>query len=356
MSYEKNQRMTSKLQISILGLIVTGLALVFIFTQINLTLLVEALLSARYEYLILCILLLLVGLGTRALRWSAILNSNLGYRRIFHIMNIAYLVNGVLPLRIGEVSRMYLASQGKGGVHPLYSASTIIVERLLDLVAVAFMLGLALSAGTAPDELKAAGNVTAVLTTFGLLVILFITHFHNAIEHVSDRTLQSLPSAQHERVLTWIRQFLRGLRPLTNHSVLVRSVFWTGISWVFSIAAGYVLMLAFFDEASLATTALFISAAALAIAVPAVPGNIGTYEASILLALFAMGYEQSSVTLAFAITVHAVNVFVHAGTGVVGFIAEGISLTQLRLGVSTLNSNSSSGLKLYDNKGSEASD
>lgn len=348
--------MTPKLQISIIGLVVTGLALAFIFTQINLELLVEALLSARYEYLLPCVLLLLAGLGTRALRWRAILNSNLSYSRVFHIMNIAYLVNGVLPLRIGEVSRMYLASQGKGGVHPLHSASTIIVERLLDLVAVAFMLGLALSAGTAPEELRVAGNLTAIFTGFGLLAILLVSYFHHLIERLSSRALGFLPSAQHARILGWIKQFLHGLQPLTNVFVLIRSILWTAVSWLFSIAAGYVLMLAFFDEASLAATALFISAAALTIAVPAVPGNIGTYEASILLALSAMGYEQSSITLAFAITVHAVNVFVHAGTGVVGFIAEGISLAQLRVGVSSLNSNSSSGIKLHDSKGSGASD
>ena len=78
---------------------------------------------------------------------------------------------------------------------------------------------------------------------------------------------------------------------------------------------------------------LYIAAAAFAIALPAVPGNIGTYEASILLALSAMGYEQSDTAVAFAVMVHAVNVIVHSATGVLGFIREGISLTQLSQGV-----------------------
>jgi uncharacterized membrane protein YbhN (UPF0104 family) len=97
--------------------------------------------------------------------------------------------------------------------------------------------------------------------------------------------------------------------------------------------AGYVLMFAFFEQASLTATMLYIAAAAFAIALPAVPGNIGTYEASILLALVAMGYEQSSTAIAFAVMVHTVNVFVHAATGIVGFIQEGISLGQLSQGV-----------------------
>src|SRR5690606_13652167 len=106
------------------------------------------------------------------------------------------------------------------------------------------------------------------------------------------------------------------------------------LSWALSAAAGYVLMLAVWDTADFATTCLFIAAASLAIAVPAVPGNIGTYELSILLALQATGYgEPASTASAFAILVHAANLVVYAVLGVLGFMQEGISLGQLSQGV-----------------------
>jgi hypothetical protein len=64
------------------------------------------------------------------------------------------------------------------------------------------------------------------------------------------------------------------------------------------------------------------------------PGNIGTYEASILLALGALGYDAASGTaVIFAVMVHGINLLVHASTGVLGFIQEGISLEQLSQGV-----------------------
>jgi len=107
----------------------------------------------------------------------------------------------------------------------------------------------------------------------------------------------------------------------------------TAVSWGFSVAAGYVLMFTFYQQPSLATTCLYIAAAALAIAVPAVPGNIGTYELSVLLALRATGYgEPASTAVLFAILVHGVNLIVHSGAGVYGFIHEGISLGQLSQG------------------------
>jgi uncharacterized membrane protein YbhN (UPF0104 family) len=128
--------------------------------------------------------------------------------------------------------------------------------------------------------------------------------------------------------------FLDGLLPLAKPRALFQALVWTVLSWGFSVVAGYILMFAFYPQASWTATCLYIAAAAFAIAVPAVPGNLGPYEGSIILALGAMGFGQPSETVtAFAIVVHGVNLAVHATTGMIGFIQEGISLEQLSQGV-----------------------
>jgi uncharacterized membrane protein YbhN (UPF0104 family) len=94
-------------------------------------------------------------------------------------------------------------------------------------------------------------------------------------------------------------------------------------------------MFTFYDDATIAVTCLYIAAAAFAIAVPAVPGNLGTYEGSILLALSALNFDEPfSRAAAFAVTVHLVNLVVHAMTGIFGLIEEGVSLQQLTQNVS----------------------
>ena len=89
--------------------------------------------GARYIYVLPTVVFLLLGLVTRAFRWQVLLSGDLPIGRTFSIMNVAYLVNGVLPLRIGEVARIYLATRATPPVPPMKTASTIIVERLLDL-------------------------------------------------------------------------------------------------------------------------------------------------------------------------------------------------------------------------------
>jgi glycosyltransferase 2 family protein len=245
---------------------------------------------------------------------------------------VAYLVNGLLPLRIGELARVYLV--WRQSVPIPTTSGTIIVERLLDLLAVVMMVLLALIMGHVPDELKAASAVGAVLAIIGFVTLVFLASrrewalktFHALMERPG--IVQRFPVIE-----AWLAQFFDGLLPLSRPRLVFFAFLWTAISWAVSTAAGYVLMFAFFEQGSLAATMLYIAAAAFAIALPAVPGNLGTYEASILLALAALGYEQSNAAIAFAVMVHAVNVLVHVGTGAIGFLTEGISLSQLSRGV-----------------------
>lgn len=327
---------SQRFKIGFLGLIVTLLALIFIVSQIDLALFGQAWATARYGYVVPCIVFLLIGLVTRALRWQVLLSGGLSLARAFSIMNVAYLVNGVLPLRLGEVARVYLASRVVPPVPILKTTSTILVERLLDLMAVVLLMAFALATGPVPAELRIAGGMTALVAVAGLLM-LFIFAANRALVHrgvsFGQRRIRALARLD---LTVWLDQFFEGLAPLIQSRALSQALAWTALSWMFSVIAGYWLMFAFFEQASWTATALYIAAAAFAIALPAVPGNLGTYEAAILLALGALGYETSGAAVAFAVMVHAVNVFVHASTGVAGFIQEGISLEQLSRGVREL--------------------
>jgi uncharacterized protein (TIRG00374 family) len=324
--------------IGLLGLAVSLLAIYFIVSQVNLNALGDALTHARYIFLIPTVLFLVLGLVTRAIRWRVLLSNALPLGRTFNIMNVGYLVNGVLPLRIGEVARAYLAMRADPPVPVFKTASTMIVERLLDLLAIIVMLLLALAAGPVPKELRVAASVATPTAIGGFLVLVFLSSQRGLARRLLALFTGRLDGTRFARFIPtltrWFDHFLDGLKPLIQPSALLKAVIWTVVSWGFSTVGGYMLMFAFYERASWAVTALYIAAAAFAIAVPAVPGNLGSYELSILLALGAMGYGQpASTATAFAVMVHGVNLAVHASTGMIGFIQEGISLGQLSRGV-----------------------
>jgi glycosyltransferase 2 family protein len=321
-------------RIGLLGTLVSGLAIYFIVSQIDLDLLREALAAARFIYVLPCILLLIGGLVTRAIRWQLLLTGKLPLYRAFNIMNVAYLVNGILPLRAGEVARIYLAARARTPVPVFQCASTIIVERLLDLLAVVILVAVALLYGPVPEELRYAGAIAGAAGFGGFLLLVYLSRRRETASRILTYFAARLPLLERFNLRTWLDQFLDGLQPLATARTLFLALFWTSISWGFSVFAGYIVMFTFYDNPTLAVTCLYIAAASLAIAVPAVPGSLGTFEVSILLALGAMGFgEPITVATAFAVTVHATNLAVYAAVGIAGFIQEGIALDQLSRGV-----------------------
>ncbi|MGQ9910589.1 MAG: lysylphosphatidylglycerol synthase transmembrane domain-containing protein [Candidatus Flexifilum sp.] len=311
------------------------LAVLFVFTQMgDLSQLGAALAAARYGYLIPAVFLIVIGLACRAVRWRVLLSGGLPLHRAFSILNVAYLVNGVLPLRIGEVARAYLATRADPPVPFFKSASTILVERLLDLLAVLVILLLAVSAAPLPDAIRAAALTFAPLAVIGFGFLVALAARRALALRIIGWLSARIGLLRRVNAEGLTAHFLDGLLPLARPATFILTLLWTGISWAVSIASGYVLMYAFYDRPDLAATMLFTAAASFAVAVPAVPGNVGPYEASIVLALGALGYgEPAATAVGFALVVHFANLAVNAVLGVLGFFQEGITLEQLAQGV-----------------------
>ena len=328
----------------LLGVGVSLVAVYLIVSQMrdnDLGLIGEALRSARSPYVALSAVIIAAGLFARGARWRALLSGGLPFWRAFSINNVAYLINGLLPFRVGELARAYLATRANPPVPALKSLSTIVVERLLDVLAVLLIMLLALSQGPLPEELRAAALVLAPAALLGFLMLVLLSSRRGVVLRVFDGASARVSLLARLNAKTAVEHILDGLQPLAQPKALAQTLLLTAVSWMCSVASGYLLMLAFFPQADWGATLMFTAMASLAVAVPAVPGNLGTYELSILLALQAMGYgEPAALAGAFAVTVHAVNLIINAAMGVIGFIQEGISLQQLSQGVREMRRNS----------------
>jgi len=324
-----------------LGLLVSLIAIGFIALQINIDRLASALLNADYEFLLPGAAFLLLGLLTRAMRWRVLLASQLPLRRAFNIMNIAYLVNGVLPLRLGEVARIYLTARVKEAIPPMQTASTIVVERLLDVLSVVIMAALVLAGGAVSTALQTAAMLGAALAIGGF-AILFVLAYQRQFTQALVRHLTAKAALLRRLRLDQLASdFFDGLMPMRDLRSLALAIFWTAISWALSAAANYVLMFVFFEQGNWAAGILSVVMAAFAIALPMSPASIGAYEAAILGALILLGYEHEAA-IAFAVAVHAINILFNAATGIFGLVQEGISLSQLQSGARQMKRRSAS--------------
>lgn len=317
---------------------VAGLAIAaLLVSRVELEALLSTLLSADYRFLVISLLVFLLGLFTRALRWQGLLAGQLPFHRAFNIMNIAYLVNGVIPLRIGEVARLFLTARANKQIPLMYTGSTILVERLLDVLGVALLAMIATVVAPVSVELRHLAIVGAIFSLSGFVALLIMARWRGFTDKAIRRISDALPLPEGLKPEKLAREFLDGLQPTLEFAPLARALIWTAISWLLSVITNYVLMLAFFDQGDWVAIMFSIASASFAIAIPLVPGNLGAYEFSIVVAFTLLGHKELDKITAFALAVHAQNILVHIVTGGVGLIFEGISLTQLRSHVQTLD-------------------
>jgi len=328
------RRVLSKyLRYGLIGAVASIAAVYFITQEIDLEQFRLAWQQARYVYAVPCILLLFVSLFTRAIRWRVLLSNGLPLHRAVSILNVSYLINGFVPFRLGEVVRAYLASRVDPPVPFFKSAATIIVERLLDLLTVVILIAIALAVGPVPDWLRGAALASGIATLVGFFGLIFFASQRDLAHKFLGLGLRLLPALKRLNMTTWLDHFLDGLLPLTKFRTLMLALLWTAISWGVSVATGYVAMFMFYDKGSWVASCLYIAAAAFAVAVPAVPGSVGTFEFAIILSLGALGFSDQNVATAFALTIHMANISVYAVAGTIGFIQEGVSLGQISRGV-----------------------
>ncbi len=294
--------------------------------------------EGRYEYVLPGLALFVLGLVLRGYRWRVLLNNRTTTRHAFHIMNVGYMLNS-LPLRVGELARAWMTTRLTPPIAFFTSFSSIVIERLLDLAAVVVLLGIALVLLDVPDFWTGVGVAVGSVTVIGLAMLIYFAH-HRAFPHrLLTWLMGRIPPLKRLNLVAWLDHFLDGLEPLTSARLRNEAIAWTVISWAVSVLTGYVLMLVFFPEGNLGAMMLTIVMLALAIAIPAMPGNLGTFEAAGVAGFWlagligAMSAPENAPALAFSVLLHAITIGGYIILGLIGLWSEQLSVGQLREGV-----------------------
>ncbi|PJF34153.1 MAG: hypothetical protein CUN49_16830, partial [Candidatus Thermofonsia Clade 1 bacterium] len=119
----------------------------------------------------------------------------------------------------------------------------------------------------------------------GIFVLAFFAARRQLAHAILSVFLKFLPFLERLGMRSLVDKVLDGIAPLGSTRGVSYAVWWSLWSWVASIVAGYVLLFAFYDQPNWAAALLMIAAAALAVALPAVPGSVGPFEAAIIVGL-----------------------------------------------------------------------
>jgi len=314
-----------------LGLIVSIVALAYLLRR-DFSGVQHELRHADYWVVIPCLAVSVLGLWLRSLRWRVMLDNRLAARRSFHILNISYFINAVLPLRVGELARAVLAARVDPPVRIFTSLGTIVVERLLDTLAVFALIGLTLAILPVGLEIGVVGIVLGVGAVAGTIVLTVFARRPGWAHALLAFGGRFVPPLRRPALHGWLDQLLDGLLCLLSPRAGLQVIGWTAAGWAASVVAGYILLFAIFDEPTWAASMAMVALASFVVAVPAVPGNLGPFEAAVAFGLAGAGLvDQASdaPSVAFALLLHVVNLATYILMGLIGLWVENVGLGEI---------------------------
>ena len=263
-----------------LTLAVTGL-FVWLFLQgTNFREVGRELAQANYIFLIPAILVYFVGVWFRAWRWRLLLQpiGTTSAYRLFPVMVIAYMINDIIPGRVGIVARAYMGGE-KAKVNKMTSAATIVMEIILDGLTLLFLV--AVVAPFVPWD-NWAKILFIGIAAFSILALLLIT-FLAFGEELSRRLFRPfkrwLPHTWGKQFSIWLARFVEGLRILRKPVGMIPVFILSILAWLSETATYYFVSLAF--DLGLAYYSLLVVTAFASMAwalVVVSPGGLGAFD------------------------------------------------------------------------------
>ena len=264
-------------------------AVVFTIRQLDGRALARAMAQAQPLLLALAALLAVGQLACRSVAFRTLM---LPVTRIPWFRSLRYALAGaatssVAPGRAGDFLRMYLLK--RDGMVPISStAAVMVVDKIVDIAAMFIVLLPA--PWLLPDLPSWVGR--SMLAVAGLVGVLLVLAFLIA------------KRAQPPR---WFAAFHAGLGVVRRPSLLAWALLPATASWLLDFACVVVVMRAVGITAPAALGLLILLAVNLAITLPVMPANVGTFELAVL-AVFAPLGVPTELSLAFAILYHMAQV------------------------------------------------
>jgi uncharacterized protein (TIRG00374 family) len=289
----------------------------------------ETLAQADYVYLIPAAAAVLAYLAARSVRWRLLLGAEVSLSRCFWVTNIGYLVSNVLPFRLGDPARAVVIGRG-GKVSTAAALSTIVVERVLDMLMVVALLALVAPFVSGVGSAVNAGLVAGGAALAASAVLLFLAFRPDWGRRTVRRVLGWVNRSDSERWVHVLDGLFEGLAPLRSGRRGLALLAWSVATWACVVAYYWALMRAFLPQPPPLAAPFLVCVAGLGVAVPSSPGAVGVFHAVARYGLtipFEVVTDQA-VTIAFAI--HTFQYVILCLLGLAGLGRESISLGWVR--------------------------
>ncbi len=308
---------TQKKRQFLLGMAISLLCLGGMFWVIKPADIAHAIQQADGRYLLGTAVYLTFYLFLRAVRWRYLLGNRISPAKLFHIQNIGQMLTQLLPFRLGDVARAVLVGQQPGLSVP-QGFTTMVVERLLDMLLMVLLLPLALrQIDTLPDWLRQTALLSGV-AALGLIVFLMVVANKRPLAHTLLTWLgRKIPRLASDTMHRQLDNLLDGLTAFTQWRTALALLGLSLLTWLPVVLAYDAALQAVHLPASLLNATFIMIVGAFAVAAPSSPGQIGVFHMGVIAAMTALG-QPAEAAASLAVLYHAINFLLMVLAGMVG--------------------------------------
>jgi hypothetical protein len=309
----------------VIGILIAAGALYWTFSRVDFNAFSEALRTANWAWFAPAAAFFFTSLVIRAARWALIMGGT-AFWTTFHAMNIGYMMNMVLPGRLGEIGRAFVIGERTHVTMPR-AVSAVVVERVLDLATVVLLLACVTPFVPMPPQFLRAATLSGALVVALVLAIAVVIWQADRLEGVLRALLRRVPRIDAERWVTRFHDLCSGFRMLGSGGALARILGLTVALWSAVLLVAYTLMFAFFP-ARLDAASLMVIVANLGGAIPT-PGGLGPAQALATASLDPFGIDASR-GVAFVFVWYFAQIAALIMLGLIGLARVGMRLGELR--------------------------
>ena len=308
--------------VMLIGIFAAIVVAFFYFVDVNLV--VETVRGAKFAYLLLASLFLVIGLWFFALRWRLLMGDKPALKETFLASNLGLFFNMILPARGGELLRIIMIGQ-KTEVTYAEATTSFAVERLIEQVmrVLFFLFAILAGAGLVLSSGMLVG--TAVFFFLFVFLVAWAIRHREATLRGLPRVVGRLPFLQETAVRESLAKTLDNLEIIAKPKQLFTVWAYSFLCWGAFTAFYLALLVAIgFPEDGRLPVAL----ASMALAPPSATAHPGIAQASIVVPLAALGFDPVALT-AMGILAQLVEAFWMGTFAIMAIFQSGLSFGQV---------------------------
>lgn len=321
----------------LIGIAVSAVLLFLFLRQTDFGEMWQALKEAKYVFLIPALLVRLFGVYLRSVRWQYFLKpfGSFSSLRLFPLVVIGFLVNSILPGRLGIVARAYMLGEEEK-ISKMAVGGTMVAEQVFDGVTlIIFALCIAMFVPLV-GLVQGAVYIAAALFSVALVFCLILAFSQRFARMMINMVLVIVPEKWHRKAEEWLQRLVDGLQFMRSPHRLAVSFFLSALVWLCEAAMFYMAGLAFDLQQPFHVMVLVTAVASLSWAFMFVaPAGVGAFEyaCSVTLMQFVpvifTSEEYTAMVAAFVVVLHALIILPMVVLGFVFLWRENLSLAKV---------------------------